>query len=128
MDEQKCKAIVQYMDVLTKRFWVILTRYESKDFAAFKTSILAKYPHADQGTHYTIHDLEHIVLNTADSDISMEMELLQYYQQFCPIALWLEANSKISVYDHDQYFWQGLLHSAQRAIDQCLEVKEINYM
>ncbi|KAG1843077.1 hypothetical protein C8R48DRAFT_780814 [Suillus tomentosus] len=95
-DEQKCKAIVRYTDVLTKHFWVTLTGYESKDFTIFKQSILAKYPHANQGTCYMIRDLERVVLNTADSDISTETELLQYYRQFRPIAVWLETNSKIS--------------------------------
>ncbi|KAG1899571.1 uncharacterized protein F5891DRAFT_1189731 [Suillus fuscotomentosus] len=95
-DEQKCKAIVCYTDVLTKCFWVMLTGYESKDFMIFKQSILAKYLHANQGTHYMIRDLERVVLNTVDSDISTETELLQYYCQFHPIAVWLETNSKIS--------------------------------
>ncbi|KAG2047093.1 hypothetical protein BDR06DRAFT_898076 [Suillus hirtellus] len=81
-DEQKCKAIVRYTDTPTKRFWVTLIGFESKDYTVFKASILAKYPHADQGIHYTICDLERIVLNTAKSDISTETELLQYYRQF----------------------------------------------
>jgi hypothetical protein len=44
MDEQKCKMIVWYTDPLTKKFWVTLTGYESKDYGALKQSILAKYP------------------------------------------------------------------------------------
>ncbi|KAG0695663.1 hypothetical protein DFH29DRAFT_1005243 [Suillus ampliporus] len=50
-NEQKCKAIVCYMDVLTKQYWVTLTGYESKNYGTFKNSILAKYPHVNQGTH-----------------------------------------------------------------------------
>ncbi|KAG2072453.1 hypothetical protein BDR04DRAFT_1127707 [Suillus decipiens] len=75
-DEQKCKIIVRYTDPLTKRFWVTLTSYKS--------------------LQYTIQDLEHVVLNSANSEITTETELHQYYQQFCPIAVWLETNSKIS--------------------------------
>jgi hypothetical protein len=44
MDEQKCKIIVCFMDLLTKCFWVTMTGYESKDYALFKKNILAKYP------------------------------------------------------------------------------------
>ncbi|KAG2065110.1 hypothetical protein BDR04DRAFT_1033661, partial [Suillus decipiens] len=51
-----------------------------------------------------------------------------YYRQFCPIAVWLETNSKISSHECDRYFWQGLPHAAWKAIDQCLELKETNYM
>ncbi|KAG2086955.1 uncharacterized protein F5147DRAFT_588342, partial [Suillus discolor] len=98
-DKQTCKAIVHYTDILTKRFWVMLMGYESKDYAIFKQSILAKYPHMNQGTCYMIRDLERVVLNTADSDISTEMELLQYYHQFHPIAVWLETNPKISKHE-----------------------------
>ncbi|KAG2073698.1 hypothetical protein BDR04DRAFT_1151822 [Suillus decipiens] len=58
MDEQKCKAIVQYTDTLTKRFWITLFGYESKDYMVFKQNILTKYPHANQGIHYMIRDLE----------------------------------------------------------------------
>jgi len=61
---------------------VTLTGFESKDFTVFKASILTKYPCANQGIHYTIHNLEQVVLNTAESDISIETELLQYYHQF----------------------------------------------
>ncbi|KAG2065136.1 hypothetical protein BDR04DRAFT_978488, partial [Suillus decipiens] len=95
-DEQKCKIIVRYTDPLTKRFWVTLTGYESKDYTVFKKSILAKYPRANRGLQYTIQDLEHVVLNSANSEITTETELHQYYQQFHPIAVWLETNSKIS--------------------------------
>ncbi|KAG2069208.1 hypothetical protein BDR04DRAFT_1128926 [Suillus decipiens] len=100
-DEQKCKAIIWYTDTLTKRFWVTLLGYKSKDYTIFKQNILAKYPRANQGIHYMIWDLERVVLSMAESDISMEMELLQYYQQFRPIAVWLEANLKISTREHD---------------------------
>ncbi|KAG2050218.1 hypothetical protein BDR06DRAFT_974606 [Suillus hirtellus] len=47
-DEQKCKAIVRYTNTPTKRFWVTLIGFESKDYTVFKASILAKYPRADQ--------------------------------------------------------------------------------
>ncbi|KAG2071678.1 hypothetical protein BDR04DRAFT_1015452 [Suillus decipiens] len=112
-DEQKCKATVWYTDTLTKRFWVTLLGYESKDYTVFKQNILAKYPRANQGICYMIWGLEHVILSMAESDISMETELLQYYWRFHPIAVWLEANLKISTCECDQYFWQGLPHSAQ---------------
>ncbi|KAG2131466.1 hypothetical protein BD769DRAFT_1722792 [Suillus cothurnatus] len=53
-DEQKCKIIVRYTDLLTKCFWVTITGYESKDYALFKKNILAKYPRANRGLRYTI--------------------------------------------------------------------------
>ncbi|KAG2067856.1 hypothetical protein BDR04DRAFT_967039, partial [Suillus decipiens] len=95
-DKQKCRTIVRYTDVLTKRLWVTLTGYESRNYRVFKQSILAMYPRAYQGICYTIRDLEHVILSTEESDIFMETDLLQYYCQFRPIAVWLEANSKIS--------------------------------
>lgn len=126
-DTEKCKMVVRYVDQDTKRFWVTLGGYASKDYAVLKTNILAQYPGASMGVHYTIRDLERIVLNTADSDISTETELLHYYRQFRPVAVWLEANSKISARERDWYFWQGLPQSARRAIDRRLELKETNY-
>ncbi|KAG2055737.1 hypothetical protein BDR06DRAFT_1044422 [Suillus hirtellus] len=111
-DVDKCKMIVRYVNLETKRFWVTLTGYESKDFGVFKTNIIGQYPGAAKGVRYTIHDLKHVILNTAESDVSMETELVQYYRQFCPIAVWLVANSKISERERDRYFWQGLPHSA----------------
>ncbi|KAG2071724.1 hypothetical protein BDR04DRAFT_977839, partial [Suillus decipiens] len=95
-DADKCKMIVQYVNLETKRFWVTLTGYESKDFGALKTNILGQYPGAAKGARYTICDLERVILNMAESDISTETELLQYYHQFRPIAVWLVTNSKIS--------------------------------
>jgi len=126
-DEQKCKIIVRYTDLLTKRFWVTITGYESKDYALFKKNILAKYPRANRGLRYTIRDLERLILNTAESEISTETELLQYYRQFSPISVWLMANSKISSRECDRYFLQGLPQSVRKAIDRRLELKEKNY-
>jgi len=126
-DMDKCKMVVQYINLETKRFWVTLTGYESKDFTTFKASIIGQYPGAAKGTRYTIHDLERVILNTAESDISVETELVQYYQQFHPIAVWLMANSKISVQECDQYFWQGLPQTACLAIAQCLQHTKTNY-
>ncbi|KAG2093913.1 uncharacterized protein F5147DRAFT_537296, partial [Suillus discolor] len=54
-------------------------------------------------------------------------ELLQYYQQFRPIAIWLIANSKISTCEHDRYFWQGLPHAVRLVINQRLQLKDPNY-
>ncbi|KAG2054352.1 hypothetical protein BDR06DRAFT_982432 [Suillus hirtellus] len=110
-DVDKCKMI-------TKRFWVTLMGYESRDFGVFKTNIVGQYPGAAKGARYTIRDLERVILNTVESDVSTEMELVQYYRQFCPIAVWLVANSKISERKRDHYFWQGLPHSARLAIAQ----------
>ncbi|KAG1801207.1 uncharacterized protein BJ212DRAFT_1487743 [Suillus subaureus] len=117
MDEQKCKTIVRYTDTLTKRFWVMISGYESKDYALLKRNILAKYPHANWGIQYTIRDLEHLILNTTESEISTKMELLQYYHQLCPIAAWLITNSKIMARECDWYFLQGLPQSVCQAID-----------
>jgi hypothetical protein len=80
-----------------------------------------------KGARYTIPDLECIVLNTAESDVSTETELVQYYCQFRPIAVWLVANAKISVHERDHYFWQGLPQSARLAIAQRLQHTETNY-
>jgi hypothetical protein len=119
--------VVWYVNIETKRFWVTLTRYESKDFTAFKASIIRQYPGAAKGARYTIHDLKRVILNTAELDISTETKLVQYYWQFCPIAVWLVANSKISMQEHDQYFWQGLPQAAHLVIAQHLQHTETNY-
>ncbi|KAG2345058.1 hypothetical protein BDR05DRAFT_975241 [Suillus weaverae] len=81
----------------TKCFWVTLTRYESKDFTIFKTSILVQYLGAAKGQRYSICDLKCIIISNANNDISTEIELLQYYRQFCPMAHWLITNGKISM-------------------------------
>jgi hypothetical protein len=77
----------------------MLTGYESKDYGILKTNIIGQYPGATKGARYTIRDLEHIILNTAKSDVSTETKLVQYYHQFRPIAIWLVANAKISVHE-----------------------------
>lgn len=126
-DADKCKMIVRYVNIEIKRFWVTLTGYESKDFTVFKTNIIGQYPGAAKGARYTIHDLERVILNNAESDISTETELVQYYHQFRPIAVWLVVNSKISEHERDRYFWQGLPQSVRLAISQRLQHTESNY-
>jgi len=97
MDAEKCKTTVQYVDIQTKRFWVTLTGYESKDFMVFKANILEQYSGAAKGQRYSIQDLERVVISNVDNNISTETELLQYYRQFHPITHWLVSNNKISV-------------------------------
>ncbi|KAG2737479.1 hypothetical protein P692DRAFT_20682729, partial [Suillus brevipes Sb2] len=126
-DTDKCKLLVRYVDTSTKRFWVTLKGYDKKDFNEFKTSILAQYPGAEKGIRYTIRDLERIVINNVDSDISTETELLQYYRQFRPVAVWLVTNNKITARERDRYFWQGLPLPARKAIDRRLELKTVDY-
>jgi len=126
-DEEKCKNIVRYVDQRTKRFWVLLPGYANRDFTDFKKNILAKYPGAEKGTHYTCRDLERLVANSADSGLSTETELMEYYYDFLPIATWLVDNKKISETQRDQYFWEGLPVLAQTAIDRRLELKLPDY-
>ncbi|OAX37288.1 hypothetical protein K503DRAFT_667602, partial [Rhizopogon vinicolor AM-OR11-026] len=95
----KCKCLVRYVDLLTKRFWITLTGYESRDYGVFKQNILDQYPGASKGQHYTVRDLKWIVVNQTDSDIDTETELIHYYHQFRAIAVWLVMNKKISVRD-----------------------------
>ncbi|KAH7922154.1 hypothetical protein BV22DRAFT_1106781 [Leucogyrophana mollusca] len=78
-DAEKCKSVVRYVDRVTKRFWVTLSGYESQDYDTFKANILSQYLGTEKGIKYTLCDLEHIVMNFVDQDISMETELLQYY-------------------------------------------------
>jgi hypothetical protein len=93
----KCKMIVRYVNLETKQLWVTLTGYESKDFGVFKTNLIGQYPGAAKGARYTLCELKHVILSAAECDISTETELVQYYRQFHPIAVWLVTNSKISV-------------------------------
>jgi hypothetical protein len=86
-DADKCKMVVRYVNLETKRFWVTLTGYESKDFGTFKANIIGQYPGAAKGARYTIRDLERVILNSAESDVSTETELVQYYRQFRPHIL-----------------------------------------
>lgn len=124
---EKCKTITRYVDNPTKRFWVTLNGYESKDYTALKTSILDQYSGAAKGRRYTLRNLERIVISNADNDISSETELQQYYMQFHPVAHWLVTNGKISTREQDRYFWQGLPMAARRAIDRRLELTDTNY-
>ena len=126
-EDEKCKYLVRYTDLRTKRFWVCLDGYESRDFDVFKRCILSHYPGAENGLHYSIRDLERIVVNTADSDISTEDQLQGYYQEFYPVAYWLVRNHKITPYERDRYFWKGLPFPTRRAIDQWLGGRDTDY-
>lgn len=121
--------MVRYVNLENKRFWVTLAGFESKDFGVFKTNIIRRYPKAAKCARYTIRDLERVILNTAESDVSTETgsELVQCYRQFRPIAVWLVANSKTSERERDQYFWQGLPQSVRLAITRRLQHTETNY-
>ncbi|KAG2050287.1 hypothetical protein BDR06DRAFT_892090 [Suillus hirtellus] len=114
----KCKCLVRCVNLPMKRFWITLTGYESRDYAAFKKSILDQYSGASKGQRYTVRELKRIVVNQADSNVNTEKELIQYYSQFCAIAVWLVNNNKISTRDQDKYFWQGLPIHARRQILQ----------
>ncbi|KAG2066409.1 hypothetical protein BDR04DRAFT_983558, partial [Suillus decipiens] len=95
----KCKSLVRYVDRQTKHFWITLMGFKSCEYGTFKRSILGQYPGASKGQHYTIRELERIIVNQADSDINTEKELMHYYSQFRAIAVWLVSNNKISGQD-----------------------------
>jgi hypothetical protein len=103
--------------------------FERKDFGIFKTDTIRQYPGDAKGVRYTIRDLERVILNTAESDVPTETELVQCYRQFRRIAVWLVANLKISERKRDRYFWQGqgLPQSVRLAITQRLQHTETNY-
>jgi len=123
----KCKSLVRYVDRQTKHFWIMLTGFESCKYGTFKKNILSQYPGASKGQRYTVRELEHIVINQADSDINTEKELMHYYSQFRAVAIWLISNGKISGRDCDKYFWQGLPVRACRQILQRLKLKDPDF-
>jgi len=92
-----------------------------------KVHIIAEYPGAEKGTRFTIHNLDRIVRSYRDSDISMEVELMQYARQFQAVAFWLVDNNKLTICEHDRYFWYGLPQAARTAIDWRLEVRDPAY-
>jgi hypothetical protein len=126
-EAEKCKWLVRYTDLRTKRFWICLSGYESRDFDAFKKSILSEYPMAENGLYYTVRDLGRIVSSTTDSDISTEDDLMEYYHEFISVAYWLVRNDKISCRERDRYFWKGLPLSTRCAIDQWLIGRDADY-
>ncbi|EIW84688.1 hypothetical protein CONPUDRAFT_16488, partial [Coniophora puteana RWD-64-598 SS2] len=96
-DSERCKMLVRYADVTTKRFWTTLDGFDSRDYATLKASILAQYPGASKGTKYTIRDLDRIAGSYSERTISTESDLSQYYRAFRPISTWLLKNNKISI-------------------------------
>src|SRR5438445_4186494 len=62
-------------------------------------------------------------MSYADSSILSETELMQYYRQFRPIAIWLINNNKMSTREHNQWFWHGLPAHARNAIARHLELQ-----
>lgn len=115
------------MDLSTKCFWITLTGFKSWEYSTFKRSILGHYPGASKGQCYMVRELEHIIINQADSDINIEKELMQYYSQFQAVAVWLVTNSKISAQDCDKYFWQELPVRARCQILQWLKLKDPDF-
>ena len=122
-DQDKCWLVLRYVDTTTKNFWVTLPGYEAQDYNLFKEEIFKKYPGSAKGVRYTYWDLEHVVIAAAELSISTEVELLQYYQQFSPITIYLMKQGKLSTREHNMGFWEGLPVEARRAISHCLELQ-----
>lgn len=124
---EKVTAVVRYTEKKIKRFWMSLPGYEAKDWSALKTDIIGAYPGADKGVKYTRRHLEKITKANVSEEILSETDLLRYYQEFRPVAKWLETEKKISTEELDRYFWYGLHPTACVAIRQHIEVKEPTY-
>jgi len=122
-NQDKCWLVLRYVDTTTKRFWVTLPGYEAQDYNQFKEEIFKKYPGSEKGVRYTYRDLERVVIAAAELSISTEAELLQYYRQFSPIAIWLMKQGKLSGRERDMWFWEGLPVNARRAISRRLELQ-----
>ena len=122
-DQDKCWLVLRYVDTTTKCFWVTLPGYEAQDYDLFKEEIFKKYPGSAKGVCYTYRDLEHVVIAAAELSISTEAELLQYYQQFSPIAIYLMKQGKLSTCERNMWFWEGLPVEARQAISRHLELQ-----
>ncbi|KII92437.1 hypothetical protein PLICRDRAFT_134037, partial [Plicaturopsis crispa FD-325 SS-3] len=123
-DEEKCRQLVRYADADTKHFWVTLEGYDTHDYALLKKTIFDFYPNSTKGKKYTVSHLETLLVRQAEFEITSETELLQYYREFRPIAVWLEARAFITTREKNRYFWQGLHPATRRAITRRLEVSE----
>jgi hypothetical protein len=126
-DDERCKYLVRYVDIQTKRVWVMLPGFATNNYDLLRKSIIAEYPGAEKGTRFTIRDLDRIVRSYRDSDISTEVELMQYARQFRAVAFWLVDNNELTVRERDRYFWYGLPQAARTAIDRRLEVRDPAY-
>ncbi|EPQ50090.1 hypothetical protein GLOTRDRAFT_134265 [Gloeophyllum trabeum ATCC 11539] len=104
-DPEKKKCLVRYTDIKTKRFWMSLDAYSSGDYAALKEQIQKSCPGGRHGQKFTLQDLETIVAANATNPLNTETEVMEYYQEFRPVAQWLVDAKKITTSKRDWYFW-----------------------
>ncbi|KAL4062819.1 hypothetical protein V8B97DRAFT_2026610 [Scleroderma yunnanense] len=101
-------SLIHYVDIATLQLWMFLLSYNTSDYDAWKARIIKKYPGAEKGIRYIFHDLEHNVVAHAEADSSTKSQLMQFSRQFHPVTAWLANNSKVSKFNQDKLFWQGL--------------------
>ncbi|KAG5648637.1 hypothetical protein H0H81_006973, partial [Sphagnurus paluster] len=81
------------------------TRYNPANWNSFKDNILDMYPGGKKGER-------------------KEADIVAYYQEFRPAAVFLEAEGEISVNERNRLFWEGLHPKAQKAVRKRLEITE----
>ncbi|KZV95167.1 hypothetical protein EXIGLDRAFT_610854, partial [Exidia glandulosa HHB12029] len=81
------EQIIAYVTKDIRPVWTSLEEFSdaNKDWAAYKTAILAQYPDAKTTQQYTLVDLEQLILRWANKGISNEHEVNQYRREFLSI-------------------------------------------
>ena len=123
-EAEKCSMIIHYLDKKMQMLWKNAEGWKDGNWEEFKKSVLEDYPDADKANHFTLQDLERIIVKQRKKDINTFTEFFEYHQRFHSIALSLLANKALSNMDWDRYFWEGLHKSTWHAILR--QVENIN--
>ncbi|KAF5384797.1 hypothetical protein D9615_000947 [Tricholomella constricta] len=123
-DEEKAKVLVKYTTSRMKSFWKSLPAYKPVNWTQLKTEIMDAIPGGKKGERYTLSDLKKLVRRNETHRIRSEKKLVRYYQDFRPIAVYLENDGKISANEKNRMFWNGLHKKAQNKIKKRLEISE----
>src|SRR5258707_14928306 len=113
-DSVKCEEIRIYFSKKEKRVLDVLGGYAALNWNKLKGQLRSLYTLSDERKIYQPRDIQHFIVKKRK--ISKLIHFDTYRRQFLVITAGLQAQSAISAYDHNNYFWSGIRPTSLRDV------------
>ncbi|KAF8876476.1 hypothetical protein BD779DRAFT_1424946, partial [Infundibulicybe gibba] len=98
----------KYVGHEVAELWEGLASYKTGPYEDFTKAVIALYPGASEDEHYSVKELEQMVMDQSQSPITSVTELAAYYRNFKLTSMFLMGKLRLSTCEESHNFARGL--------------------
>ncbi|KAF8870238.1 hypothetical protein BD779DRAFT_1681324 [Infundibulicybe gibba] len=98
----------KYVGHEVAELWEGLASYKTGPYEDFTKAVIALYPGASEDKHYSVKELEQMVMDQSQSPITSVTELAAYYRNFKLASMFLMGKLRLSTREESHNFARGL--------------------